>query len=65
MNKILRLMDDLDRLFLQVFVNCLLGYSRSAAIVAAFLMIKRNMTATQALTILRQEREILNLISLS
>merc|ERR1719323_1264812 len=41
-----------------VFVNCLLGYSRSAAIVAAFLMIKRNMTATQALTILRQEREV-------
>jgi dual specificity phosphatase 3 len=41
-----------------IFVNCLLGYSRSATIVAAFLMLKKKMTATQALSIMRETREV-------
>jgi protein-tyrosine phosphatase len=41
-----------------VFVNCLLGASRSATIVAAYLMKKKRMSATQALSIMRQCREV-------
>eukprot|EP00093_Oithona_nana_P001504 01504.XXX_4838_2476_1 [CDS] Oithona nana genome sequencing. len=41
----------------KVFVSCLLGYSRSTAIVAAYLMQKKNFTAAQALMMLRETRE--------
>jgi len=41
----------------KVFVNCLLGYSRSTAIVTAYLMQKKNYTAGQALMLLRESRE--------
>ncbi|XP_066967749.1 dual specificity protein phosphatase 3 isoform X1 [Macrobrachium rosenbergii] len=41
-----------------VLVHCRQGRSRSATIVAAFLMLKRNMTAARALTLLRESREI-------
>jgi protein-tyrosine phosphatase len=41
-----------------VFVNCLLGYSRSTAIVAAYLMKKKNMSASEALLYLRKTREV-------
>lgn len=37
-------------LCVQVFVCCLLGYSRSATIVAAYLMKKKGFTATQVWT---------------
>lgn len=41
-----------------VFVNCLLGFSRSTAIVAAYLMKKKGLSATEALVMMRQEREV-------
>ncbi|KAG7153895.1 dual specificity protein phosphatase 3-like [Homarus americanus] len=41
-----------------VLVHCRQGRSRSATIVAAFLMMCRNMTAATALTLLRENREI-------
>lgn len=39
-----------------VFVGCLLGNSRAAVVVAAYLMVKQKMTATQALSIMRETR---------
>jgi len=42
----------------KVFVNCLLGYSRSTAIVMAYLMKKKRMTASQALSLMRETREV-------
>ncbi|XP_063859949.1 dual specificity protein phosphatase 3-like [Scylla paramamosain] len=42
----------------KVLVHCRQGRSRSAAIVAAFLMMCRGMTAANALTMLRKKREI-------
>ena len=44
--------------FGKVFVNCFLGFSRSTAIVAAYLMKKKNMTAAEALLAMRQTREV-------
>ena len=41
-----------------MFVNCLLGYSRSTAIVMAYLMKKKRMTAAQALSLMRETREV-------
>lgn len=41
-----------------VFVACYMGFSRSAAIVAAYLMGKKNYSATEALTYMRQFREV-------
>jgi len=41
-----------------VFVNCFMGYSRAATIVAAYLMLKKNYTATQALMYMRNSREV-------
>jgi len=41
-----------------VFVSCLMGYSRSSAIVAAYLMLKQNYSATQALQYMRGSREV-------
>ena len=41
-----------------VVVNCLMGYSRCSTIVAAYLMLKKNYTATQALQYMRNSREI-------
>lgn len=41
-----------------VFVNCLLGYSRSTAIVAAYLMKKKGLSACESLAMMRQEREV-------
>ena len=41
-----------------VFVNCLLGYSRSTAIVMAYLMKKKGLSASEALSLMRQTREV-------
>ena len=41
-----------------VFVNCLLGLSRSATIVAAYLMKHKGMSASQAITTMRSMREV-------
>merc|ERR1712243_169380 len=41
-----------------VVVNCVMGWSRSATCVAAYLMMKHNMTATKALELIRQNRSI-------
>ena len=41
-----------------VFVNCLLGFSRSTAIVAAYLMKKKGMSASEALCQMRCSREV-------
>jgi len=41
-----------------VVVNCVMGWSRSATCVAAYLMIKHNMKATKALELIRQNRSI-------
>lgn len=42
----------------KVVVHCYQGVSRSATIVAAFLMLKRGMSAEEALKTLRKKREI-------
>jgi len=42
----------------KVFVSCLLGYSRSTAIVMAYLMKKKQMSASQALSLMRETREV-------
>jgi len=41
-----------------VVVNCVMGWSRSATCVAAYLMMKHNMTSTKALELIRQNRSI-------
>jgi len=41
-----------------VMVNCYMGWSRSATCVAAYLMMKKNMTAAKALELIRQNRAI-------
>jgi len=41
-----------------VFVNCLLGFSRSTAIVAAYLMKKKGLSAAESLSMMRQERDV-------
>ncbi|TRY78567.1 hypothetical protein TCAL_06471 [Tigriopus californicus] len=41
-----------------VYVGCLLGYSRSATVVAAYLMLKQNMSASEALGLMRRSREV-------
>ena len=41
-----------------VVVNCVMGWSRSATIVAAYLMDKKGMTSSQALETIRQHRPI-------
>jgi len=41
-----------------VVVNCVMGWSRSASVVAAYLIMKKNMTAAKALELLRQTRPI-------
>lgn len=41
-----------------VFVNCLLGHSRSTAIVSAYLMKKKGLSASESLAVMRQEREV-------
>eukprot|EP00088_Acartia_fossae_P019420 TRINITY_DN21344_c0_g1_i1.p1 TRINITY_DN21344_c0_g1~~TRINITY_DN21344_c0_g1_i1.p1 ORF type:complete len:215 (-),score=46.44 TRINITY_DN21344_c0_g1_i1:230-874(-) len=41
-----------------VLVNCYMGYSRAATIVAAYMMLKKNFTATQALQYMRGSREV-------
>jgi protein-tyrosine phosphatase len=41
-----------------VVVNCHMGWSRSATCVAAYLMMKHNMTSTRALETIRQSRPI-------
>lgn len=42
----------------RVLVHCHAGISRSATVVAAFLMIKRNMTAQEAIRVIRSQRSI-------
>ena len=42
----------------KVLVNCQKGVSRSAAAVLAFLMLRHNMTAVQALLQLRKHRDV-------
>ena len=41
-------------------VHCIQGISRSATIVAAYLMYKYNMTPSEAISYIRQKREIVN-----
>jgi len=41
-----------------VVVACSMGYSRSASVVAAYLMLKKNYSATQALQYMRKTREV-------
>jgi len=41
-----------------IVVNCVMGWSRSASVVAAYLMMRENMTATRALEMIRQNRSI-------
>jgi len=42
----------------KVLVNCLMGMSRSSTCVLAYLMLKQNMTAVEALTEVRRHREV-------
>lgn len=42
----------------KVFVHCLLGVSRSATCVLAYLMIKKNMLAVDALRLVRRHRDV-------
>ena len=42
----------------KVMVNCKQGASRSATITLAFLMLKRHMTAKEALRMVRSKREV-------
>ncbi|XP_054711195.1 dual specificity protein phosphatase 3-like [Uloborus diversus] len=42
----------------KVLVHCLMGLSRSATFVAAYLMIKKKMTAVEALRTIRSQREV-------
>ncbi|KFM65466.1 Dual specificity protein phosphatase 3, partial [Stegodyphus mimosarum] len=42
----------------KILVHCLMGLSRSATIVAAYLMVKKNMTAVEALRTIRKQREV-------
>lgn len=43
----------------RVYVHCHQGISRSATIVMAFLMIKRNMTLAQAIVTVRSRRAVM------
>ena len=43
----------------KVLVHCFAGLSRSATIICAFLMLKKNMNAIDALTFLRKQRPII------
>ncbi|XP_015919175.1 dual specificity protein phosphatase 3 isoform X1 [Parasteatoda tepidariorum] len=42
----------------KVLVHCLMGMSRSVSFVAAYLILKKNMTAKEALTTIRKRREV-------
>lgn len=42
----------------KVLVNCLMGMSRSSTCVLAYLMLRQNMTAVEALTAVRRYREV-------
>lgn len=42
----------------KVLVNCLMGMSRSSTCVLAYLMLRQNMTAVEALTEVRKHREV-------
>ena len=42
----------------KVLVNCLKGMSRSSTVVLAYLMLRKNMTAMDALTVVRRHRSI-------
>jgi dual specificity phosphatase 12 len=44
----------------RVLVHCAAGMSRSVTLVAAYLMIERNLTASDALTLIMRRREIAN-----
>ena len=41
-----------------VVVNCVMGWSRSATVVAAYLMMKKGMSSAEALQTIRQSRPI-------
>lgn len=42
----------------KVLVNCVMGMSRSSACVLAYLMLRQNMTAVEALTSVRKHRDV-------
>ena len=42
----------------KIYIHCQQGVSRSATIVIAFLMLKRNMPLMQALELVRAKREV-------
>ena len=42
----------------KVLVNCLMGMSRSSTCVLAFLMLRRDMTAVEALAEIRRHRDV-------
>ena len=42
----------------KVLVNCLMGMSRSSTCVLAYLMLRKDMTAMDALTVVRRHREV-------
>ncbi|XP_059078384.1 dual specificity protein phosphatase 3-like isoform X4 [Tigriopus californicus] len=57
-NEVADFIDDAVRSGGQVLVNCLMGMSRSSTCVIAYLMLKQNMTAVQALTEVRRHRDV-------
>ncbi|CAG0890823.1 unnamed protein product [Cyprideis torosa] len=42
----------------KILVHCVMGISRSATLVVAYLMIKRNMPATEAIRLVRSKRDV-------
>ncbi|XP_034950054.1 dual specificity protein phosphatase 3 [Chelonus insularis] len=57
-NVVANFIDDAIRSGGKVFVHCMLGISRSSTCVIAFLMIKRNMTAEEAIRLVRKSRDV-------
>lgn len=58
-NDVANFMDDCLRRGGRVYVHCKMGISRSATCVIAYLMIKKGMTAQEAVRLVRSRREII------